>query len=98
MKKLKDIWNNGNNKRYISAAIAIAILGPSLYYQYETQQYISYTDFVKSYLYTDNVRSISIQRLPIGNNLKTYAKIVTKDGSVKKIVLGNVDHFLEQIE
>lgn len=94
-KMINDFLNKGNNKAYVITALAVALIAPPLLYQYQQRQLISYTEFVRNYLQSDNVQSIFIQRYPAGNNSKTFAKIITKDGSTKKIVLGNVDHFLE---
>lgn len=44
------------------------------------------------------VSKITINRVNDGSHYKTYATIYTKDGDLKKLVLGNVDHFLENLE
>jgi AFG3 family protein len=51
---------------------------------------------VRNYVERDDVKKIVISRE--GNSTKTYATVYGNDNSTVRLTLGNVDHFLENLE
>mmetsp|Transcript_36671 Transcript_36671/g.32867 ORF Transcript_36671/g.32867 Transcript_36671/m.32867 type:complete len:169 (-) Transcript_36671:1209-1715(-) len=84
--------------------IALAGLGGILVaqYLYETfgsQNTISYNEFIKKYLETDRVKKIQLTRvMGRDNEMHSYAIIHTEDDQQLTLLLGNADHFLENLE
>jgi len=65
---------------------------------YHDHNHISYTDFFKNYIPNDSVSKIHIRRVSDNGTLKTVAYIKLQYGSERMMVIGNLDHFLEQLE
>lgn len=76
----------------------VALVGSMLvlYSLSDSESMTSYTEFVRDYLERDLVKRITIARE--GSSSKTTAYVYTSDNTSIKLVLGNVDHFLENLE
>jgi AFG3 family protein len=53
---------------------------------------------VQNYLEKDLIKSIQIHRVVDGSHYRTSAVILTTTGESLRLNLGNVDHFLENLE
>lgn len=85
-------------KILISVLLGTGLVGKFFYDNYFDLDFITYTDFVKTYLEGNQIKNIVINRMNDGSHYKTYAVIHTHGGETKHLILGNVDHFLENLE
>jgi len=65
---------------------------------YNDKNSLSYTDFIRNYLEPEKINKITIRRVSDSGISKTIAVIDIVPEGQKVLVLGNVDHFLENIE
>jgi AFG3 family protein len=89
---------NPNPKLIAAIVLGGGIIGKLAYDSIYEENFLNYNDFVKDYLDKGAIDKITIHRVTDGSHYKTYASIFTKDGDRRKLVLGNVDHFLENLE
>jgi AFG3 family protein len=61
-------------------------------------EHMTYNDFVVNYFERDLVKAIQIHRLVDGSHYRTYAVVQMTNGDERVLNLGNVDHFLENLE
>jgi AFG3 family protein len=68
-------------------------------------KFISYEEFLLTYLETNNVDKIEIVNTMLTGKQDAQSKKIVKavvypkdGGKVRKLLLGNVDHFLENLE
>jgi len=85
-------------KHYLGMGVLGLLLAQGLYEYYTEKETITYTEFVKNYLELDKVKRIKIKMLNTKGSYKPYAIIDVAGEGEKALVLGNVDHFLENLE
>ncbi|CAK65107.1 unnamed protein product (macronuclear) [Paramecium tetraurelia] len=93
--KIQEYLKNPKNRNYIFMFLGVSGLA-ALYTYLNMEEQITYTEFLKNYLETNQVSAIKVY-----NNDKSkvnQASIITTRGESKKLILGNVDHFLENLE
>ncbi|CAD8208329.1 unnamed protein product [Paramecium pentaurelia] len=93
--KFTEYIKNPKNRNYIYMFLGVSGLA-SLYTYLNMEEQITYTEFLKNYLETNQVSSITIYNND--NSKVNQASIKTTRGESKKLILGNVDHFLENLE
>ncbi|CAK72120.1 unnamed protein product (macronuclear) [Paramecium tetraurelia] len=93
--KFTEYLKNPNNRNYIYMFLGVTGLA-SLYTYLNMEEEITYTEFLKNYLETNQVSSIKVYNND--NSKINQASIITNRGESKKLILGNVDHFLENLE
>ncbi|CAD8112255.1 unnamed protein product [Paramecium sonneborni] len=93
--KVFEYLNNPKNRNYIYMFFGVS--GLAALYQYTNQEEeISYTEFLKNYLEIGQVNSITIYR---NETMKlNEASIMTQRGTSKRLIIMNVDNFLENLE
>jgi len=92
---------NPPQKFKFSHLMLVLIGGMSVYalineYQHSRNE-VAYVDFIKNYLLAGKVSSINIKREANKSSYVTFAEVNTLEGN-KILKLGNLDHFLEEIE
>ncbi|CAD8202521.1 unnamed protein product [Paramecium pentaurelia] len=93
--KFTEYLKNPQNRNYIFMFLGVSGLA-ALYTYLNIEEEITYTEFLKNYLETNQVSQIKVY-----SNDKSkvnQASIITTRGESKKLILGNVDHFLETLE
>ncbi|CAD8197839.1 unnamed protein product [Paramecium octaurelia] len=93
--KFTEYLKNPKNRNYIYMFLGVSGLA-SLYTYLNMEEEITYTEFLKNYLETNQVSSIKVYNND--NSKVNQASIITNRGDSKKLILGNVDHFLENLE
>ncbi|CAD8210577.1 unnamed protein product [Paramecium octaurelia] len=95
LSKVQEYLKNPKNRNYIYMFLGVSGLA-ALYTYLNMEEEITYTEFLKNYLETNQVSAIKVYNND--NSKVNQASIITTRGESKKLILGNVDHFLENLE
>ncbi|KAM3137743.1 hypothetical protein pb186bvf_010163 [Paramecium bursaria] len=93
--QFKKFYEDPKNKKYFGSVAAILGLGVGALFLIQEEE-ITYNEFLYQYLETSRISSIYVDKSK--SNHKISAQILLKTGDSKRLVLGNVDHFLENLE
>ncbi|CAD8194275.1 unnamed protein product [Paramecium octaurelia] len=93
--KVFEYFNNPKNRNYIYMFLGVSGLA-ALYQISNQEEEITYTDFLKNYLEASQVNSIIIYKNETSR--VNQASIITQRGQSKRLMIMNVDNFLENLE
>ncbi|CAD8109614.1 unnamed protein product [Paramecium primaurelia] len=93
--KVYEYFNNPKNRNYIYMFLGVSGLA-ALYQITNQEEEITYTDFLKNYLEVNQVSSITIYKNETSR--VNQASIMTLRGPSKRLMIMNVDNFLENLE
>lgn len=94
LNKLKEYFKNPKNQQYLMMFLGVS--GIAAFYSYfSMEEEITYTDFLKNYLEGNQVTAISIFK---NETTKVNTANIMTGRGMKRLILGNVDHFLENLE
>lgn len=96
--EFKKFYKNNLTSKYLTGFLVLGGIFLVSRYLQDQLTFISYSDFMKDYLQKGNIKYIEIHKKITFGVITNVAVIYLLDGSYKKIILGNVDHFLEMIE
>jgi len=91
-------YKNNLTSKYLTGFLFLGGIFLVLRYLQDQLTFISYSYFMKDYLQKSNIKYIEIHKKITFGVITNVAVIYLLDGTYRKIILGNVDHFLEMIE